>query len=107
MAKILTAAAIEGFRQHTERTISHARYKLGNTWHNAEITRRERMRDGKVAVYFPIIPQSSTTVTVTGVELYDKAGNLWASKSENIKIEGVQEGVLYRFTFDLHEEEKT
>ena len=107
MAKILTAAAIEGYRQYTERTISYACYKLGGTWYKAEISRRERMPDGRVAVYFSIIPQSSITVTVTGVELYDKAGNLWASKSENIKIEGVQEGVLYRFTFDLHEEEAT
>ena len=105
MAKILTAAAIEGYRKFTERTIQKARYKLGSVWHEAEVVRKERMADGRVAVYIPIIPQSSTAVTVTGMELYDKDGNLWASKSESIRLERIQASVLYRFTFDLHEEE--
>ena len=103
---ILTETAIEGYRAYTDKTIGYARYRLGSTWYKADISRRERMSDGRVAVYFPIIPQASTTVTVTGVQLYNKAGELWASKSESITIENVQEGVLYRFTFDLHEEEE-
>ena len=102
---MLTESAIEGYKQYTDRTIGYARYRLGSTWYKADISRRERMADGRVAVYFPIIPQSSNRVTVTGVQLYDKTGTLWAEKTESITIEGVQEGVLYRFTFDLHEEE--
>ncbi len=104
MAGILTTAAIEGYRTYTEHTISRARYRIGNTWYNGEITRKERMADGKVAVYIPILPQSANTVTITGVELYDRNDALWASKTESIRVEGVQEGVLYRFTFDIHEE---
>lgn len=102
---MLTESAIEGYKVHTERVISHARYRLGKTWYTAQISRRERMVDGRVAVYFPIIPQSQEAVTITGVQLYSKDGKLWAEKDEDIKIESVQEGVLYRFTFDLHEEE--
>lgn len=102
--KILTADAIEGYRDYTERTIKKARYRLGSTWYEAAVTRKERMADGRVAFYIPIIPQSNTTVTVTGMELYDKDGKLWASKSESIKQERVQSSVLYRFTFDIHEE---
>ena len=102
---MLTDSAIEGYKVHTERTISHARYRIGSTWYTAQISRRERMADGRVAIYFPIIPQTQEEVTLTGVELYSKDGKLWAEKAENIKVESVQEGVLYRFTFDLHEEE--
>lgn len=102
---MLTTNAIEGYKQYTERTISHARYRLGSTWYTAPVDRKERMSDGRVAVYFSIIPQSTEAVTITSVQLYDKAGALWAEKSENIRIESVQEGVLYRFTFNLHEEE--
>lgn len=102
---MLTDSAIEGYRHYTESTISYARYKIGSTWYKADISRNERMSDGKVAIYIPIIPQSSSGVTITGMELYDKAGALWASKTESIKLTGVQEGVLYRFTFDIHEEE--
>lgn len=102
---MLTNSAIEGYKVHTERVLSYARYRIGSTWYNAEISRNERMADGRVAIYIPIIPQSQSAVTITGVQLYDKAGQLWAEKSENINIESVQEGVLYRFTFDIHEEE--
>ena len=63
------------------------------------------MSDGKVAIYIPILPQSSDAVTITGVELYDANNALFVSKTESIRVEGVQEGVLYRFTFDLREEE--
>lgn len=102
---MLTDHAIEGYKVYTERTISHARYCIDSTWYTAQISRRERMADGRVAIYIPIIPQTHTEITITGVQLYDKAGKLWAEKTENIKVESVQEGVLYRFTFDLHEEE--
>lgn len=102
---MLTTNAIEGYKLHTERVISHAEYCIGATWYRAQISRRERMRDGRVAIYFPIIPQSQAEVTITGVRLYSKDGKLWAEKTEKIKVESVQEGVLYRFTFDLHEEE--
>lgn len=102
---MLTTDAIEGYKKYTEGIISHARYEIDGEWTRAEISRNERMADGRVAVYVPIIPQTQETVTITGVELYDKAGKLWAEKRENIKIESVQEGCLYRFTFDLHEEE--
>ena len=99
---MLTAAAIEGYRNYTENLISYARYKIGSTWYTAPVDRKERMADGRVAVYFSIEPQSATTVTVTGVRLYDKTGARWAEKTESITIDDVQEGVLYRFTFDLH-----
>ena len=102
---MLTENAIEGYKLHTERTISHARFRLGETWHTVQTSRRERMADGRVAIYFPIIPQAHEEVTITGVQLYSKDGKLWAEKEEDIKIESVQDGVLYRFTFDLHEEE--
>ena len=102
---MLTESAIEGYKLHTEQVISHARYRLGETWHDAQISRRERTADGRVAIYFPIIPQAQEEVTITGVQLYSKDGKLWAEKEEDIKVKSVQEGVLYRFTFDLHEEE--
>ena len=102
---MLTANAIEGYKHYTERTIGYARYRLGTTWYTAPIDRKERMPDGRVAVYFSVIPQASSSVVITAVQLYDKADKLWAEKTENINIRSVQDGVLYRFTFDLHEQE--
>lgn len=101
---MLTATAIEGYKQYTERTIDHAQYRINGTWYTAAISRKERLPDGRVAVYFSIIPAASA-VTISGVRLYDTKGNLWAEKTESINLTSAQEGVLYRFTFDIHEEE--
>lgn len=102
---MLTQSAIEGYKQYTERTIGKAKYQMGGQWYETDFSRRERMANGKIAVYISIKPQSASAVKISRVQIYDTAGILWADKSENITIEGVQEGLLYRFTFDLHEEE--
>ena len=79
---MLTVTAIEGYKHYTEQTIDHAQYRIGSTWYNVAVSRKERMPDGRVAVYFPIIPAAST-VTISGVRLYDTKGNLWAEKTES------------------------
>lgn len=103
---MLSPAAIEGYKQYTDREIAYAKYKIGDTWHKVPISRRERLADGKIAVYFSIIPEAGQTVTISGVQLFNTNNAVWAEKTENILIESVQEGVLYRFTFDLREDEQ-
>lgn len=100
---ILTAQAIDGYKVDTLRKIARARYKIGNTYYEPTIHRREQLPDGRVAIYFSITPGISGNVTITEVQLFDTNNDLWASKVENIAISGVQEGVLYRFTFDFKE----
>lgn len=100
---ILTEQAIEGYKQDTEKKIARARYKIGDEYFDVPIHRRERLPDGRVAVYFSITPAATESVTITEVQLFDNNGDLWAAKTENIVISSVQEGVLYRFTFDFRE----
>ncbi|SHK14083.1 hypothetical protein [Tepidibacter formicigenes] len=100
---MLTEKALEGFKKFIERNIAYARYKIGGTYHRATIHRKERLTDGKVAVYFSIIPQAANDVIISEVQLFDTNNDLWASKAENIEIKSVQEGVLYRFAFDIKE----
>ena len=100
---ILKDSAMEGYKAYTDKTIAYARYKIGGSYYKVNISRRERLKDGRVAVYFPIDAQSGKDVTITEVQLYNTNNDLWASKAENIIIRGVQEGVLYRFTFDFKE----
>ena len=102
---ILTAAAIEGYKNDTNLKIARARYRIGGTYYNATIHRRERLNDGRVAVYFPITPAVSGNVIVSEVQLFDTNNDLWATKTENLVIHSVQEGYLYRFTFDFKEKE--
>lgn len=100
---ILTEQAIEGYKKDTERKIARARYKIGEKYFDVPIHRRERLTDGRVAVYFAITPAAVGSVTISEVQLYDTNGDLWATKTEDIVISGVQEGILYRFTFDFKE----
>lgn len=100
---ILTDKAIEGFKKYLERTVEYAQYKIGNTYYKTPIHRKERMADGRVAIYFSIVPQTSSTVTISEVRIYDNNNDLWARKEENIIIRSVQEGALYRFAFKIEE----
>ena len=83
---MLTEKAIEGYKVYTERTISHARYRLGSTWYTAQISRRERMKDGRVAVYFPIIPQTTEEVTIENVKSKCEKNIKNFSKRRNVLV---------------------
>jgi hypothetical protein len=98
---MLTTAAINGFKAHIDRTIAYAKYKIGSTYYQAVIHKKEVLPDGRVAVYFTI--NTTGAATITEVQLYDTSGQLWASKAESISVSSAQQGVLYRFTFAIQE----
>lgn len=100
---MLTDKAIAGLKSYIDRTIVYARYKINGTYYKAAIHRREYLKDGRVAVYFYIVPQAGNDVTISEVQLFDTNNDLWATKTEAIVIRGVQKGVLYRFAFDIRE----
>lgn len=98
---MLTQAAINSFKQHIDRTVATAKYKIGSTYYPATIHKKEILSDGRVAIYFTI--NTTGAATITEVQLYDTSGQLWASKSENVVLTSAQNGVLYRFTFAIEE----
>lgn len=102
---MLTEQAKEDFKQFIERIISHAVVTVNGKAEKKIIHRRERLSDGRVAVYIAITPQLGTVATIEKVQLYNTAGKLWAEKVENIRLSNVQEGALYRFVFDFVEKE--
>ena len=100
---MLTPQAIEDFKGFLDNNIAYAKVTVNGEAKKIPIHRRERLKDGRVAVYFPIDAQGKTDVTISEVQLFDTNNDLWAAKAENILVRGVQEGVLYRFTFDFKE----
>ena len=102
---MLTAQAMEDFNVFIDRSIAYAKVTISGKTEEYKIHRRERLKDGRVAVYIQITPQAGKTVTVEKVQLYNYGGKLWAEKSEEIELSQVQEGVLYRFTFSVKEVE--
>lgn len=101
--KLLQPKAITGIKEYVKGTIDYAKYKIGTTYYEVPIHRKEYLENGKLAAYFAITPQSATDVTIKEVQIYDVDKDLWLKKDEDIKIRSVQEGVLYRFTFDVRE----
>ncbi len=100
---LLTAAAIEGYKNYTKKTIAYAKYKAGGTYYKANISSVSVLSDSRLAVDFLIDHTVPGDITVTEVQLYDTNNVLWLSKPESILRKDVQEGILYRFTFTIQE----
>jgi hypothetical protein len=102
---MLTTDAINDFKSFIERVIAYAKVTVNGTVSKIPIQKKERMEDGRVAVYLNITPQLNTTATIQRVQLYNTDNKLWADKMENIVLSNVQEGALYRFAFKFEEQE--
>lgn len=102
---MLTPQAISDFKDFIDNIIAYAKVTVDGTTTKMRIERRERLADGRVAVYIQITPQASREVKVTKVQLYNKNNRLWAEKTEDLPIKNVQEGILYRFVFNFEEKE--
>lgn len=100
---LLTAAAIEGYREYTRRTVAYAMYRVAGVLHRANISSITALPDGRLAIDFTIDHTLTGDITVTEVQLYNTSGVLWLNKTENIVRRAVQEGILYRFTFTIQE----
>lgn len=103
MAGILTAAAIQGYKQYTERVIGYAQYKVGSTYYKTGKPEINIQADGTITADIIIDHSVGTSITITEIQLLDVNGQLWASKGENIMRKSVQEGILYRFRFTIAE----
>jgi hypothetical protein len=100
---LLTAEAIEGYKEYTKRTIAYARYRAGGTYYRANISSVSVLPDGRLAVDFLIDHTVPGDINVTEMQLFNTNNKLWLSKPENILRKDVQEGILYRFTFTIQE----
>lgn len=100
---MLTERAFESFKKFIETNIAYAKVEYGGELHKANITSRERLPDGRVALSIAITPEEEST-TITKIQLYDIGGQLFAEKAEAIKLKAIQQGVLYRFSFNFKEE---
>lgn len=100
---MLTAQALTGFKEHVKRSVAYARYKVGTAYYKADITDIYIDSAGRVAIEFVIDHSIPGNITVTEVQLFDTAGQMWLSKGENISRKASQEGIFYRFTIDITE----
>lgn len=97
MADVLTydSAYLAKNRTRIKNDVSYARYKVGSTWHVANIQNAAVLPDGRVEVTFLIDHTISGNITVTGIELYDNNGVRIGSRTVSITRQDAVEGILY------------
>ncbi len=91
---LLTNAALTGLRNYVKRTVGYARYKLNGSWVQTDLTSVETGNDGIVYISFMIQPAANTG-TVTEVQIYDTAGDLWFDKTVSLDMTTVAEAFYY------------
>jgi hypothetical protein len=101
---LLTASAIQGYKDYTLQKVAYAKYKVGSTYYQVPIQSKVTLPDGRVAIYILIDHTVPGNITITQIQLYDTNNQLWLQKTESILREDIQEGILYRFTFDFTEQ---
>lgn len=97
MADVLTydSAYLNKNRNRMKEDVAYARYKVGNTWHQANIESATVLPDGRVEVTFIIDHTVTGNITVTGIELYDHNGIRIGSRTVSITRQDAVEGILY------------
>jgi len=88
-------------KQQMMNEIRYAEYKVGDTWHRTDIQTAQILSDGRVEVVFVIDHTIAGSITVTGVRLYDRNGELVGSKTTSITREDATEGISYTCRFRL------
>ena len=81
--------------------IRYAEYKVGSTWYRTDIQTAQILADGRVEVVFVIDHTIAGSITITGVRLYDRNGELVGSKDTSITRADATEGISYTCRFRL------
>ena len=100
---LLTEAALQGYKEYTQRTIAYGRYKVDSAYYNTGKPEITTLPDGRIAADILVDHSVPGNITVTEFQLFDTKGQLFCSKAESITRKDSQEGVLYRFVFAITE----
>lgn len=82
--------------------IDKAKYRIGDVYKIANISKTENLLNGSIAVYFQI-EQGQENVIITEISLINTAGETLFSKTTNLLIQNIQQGALHRVVFSIKE----
>lgn len=99
---MLDAAGIADYRSFTKRRIAYARYRVGSTYTVVPLSSVTILNTGVVRAQLNI-NSGGESMTVTRVELWNSAGELFAHEDISITINTGQTGILYWFDFNIKE----
>lgn len=96
---------IEALKNYLKNRVAYARYYSGGTWYKINIHNVDILPDGRFAVY--ILFDHTTPNQIDKIEFYNVDGTLFASGTESIDKEAFTEGILYRYTITIKQQQAT
>jgi len=95
-----TNAYLTKLRDRIRGSIAKVQYKVGSTWYDAKVN--QVTVSGTNVLLLVAVPNSGAAQTITGVRIYDTAGELAGEQSCSINRTSSQ-NLLLKFEFPLTE----
>lgn len=87
-------------REKIKASIAKVQYKIGSTWYDAEIN--QVTVSGTQVLLLVNVPNAGTAQTITGLRIYDTAGDIAGEQTCSISRTSTQ-NLLLKFEFPLTE----
>lgn len=100
---LLTAKAIEGYRNYTKRILAYGRYKIGSTYYKVPIDDVVVDSAGVIRISIMINLPTKGAATITEVQIFDYNNDMFLKKDVSLKAESVAEGFYYLFKLHIVE----
>lgn len=97
-----TAKAYKGLVTHVHKQISSVKYKIGSTYYEATINDIDE-NEQSLVIWLQINPEVTNEVTVSEIAIYDTSNEVFYQKTENIKFNPLNEGILTKLEINFKE----
>lgn len=95
-----TSSYLNKLRDKIKASIAKVQYKVGSTWYTATVN--QVTVNGTQVILLVSVPNSGSAQTITGVRIYDTAGDLAGEQTCSIMRTSAQ-NLLLKFEFPLTE----
>lgn len=100
---ILTPEALASIRNYIKDSVGYGEYQVAGVWNRVEIQNAAILEDGRITVTMLLGQDYSETITITGIRVYSVNDVLVAQTAESIQCMAPEEGIFYRFRFEVKE----
>ena len=101
MAVAIQNGLLEGLRAHLLDMAGKGRYKIENTWYDAEIVNKEVGENRLCYITLLILPMAGDSSVATDFQLLSSDGTLLASEQKHVPFASGLDAVQFRFILNV------
>lgn len=98
---MITIAMLDKIKDFVIDNVGYAKFKADGTYYTVSTLAAAKDSTGRVIINFTIDNTYPANITITEVQLYSSADELWAKKAENIYRGSADEDLHYRFALTM------